>query len=144
MRGTRPRSLGRRTGGGPGFWNCFPPPVIIARVGQPAPDFEAAAFVDGGFKNIKLSDYRGKWVVLCFYPGDFTFAWQVIFTSYPPPGVQDFLLPREFFRAYPPRSQAPIWNPRSSDHRIISRSGAIICRSLPRINLRKGGFSVHK
>jgi peroxiredoxin (alkyl hydroperoxide reductase subunit C) len=27
-----------------------------------------------GFKNIKLSDYRGKWVVLCFYPGDFTFV----------------------------------------------------------------------
>ena len=51
-----------------------PPPVIRARVGQPAPDFEAAAFVDGGFKNIKLSDYRGHWVVLCFYPGDFTFV----------------------------------------------------------------------
>lgn len=50
------------------------PPVISARVGQPAPDFEAAAFVHGGFKNIKLSDYRGKWVVLCFYPGDFTFV----------------------------------------------------------------------
>jgi peroxiredoxin (alkyl hydroperoxide reductase subunit C) len=48
--------------------------VIRARVGQPAPDFEAAAFVDGGFKNIKLSDYRGRWVVLCFYPGDFTFV----------------------------------------------------------------------
>jgi hypothetical protein len=50
------------------------PPVIRARVGQPAPDFEAAAFVDGGFKNTKLSDYRGKWVILCFYPGDFTFV----------------------------------------------------------------------
>ena len=50
------------------------PPVIRARVGQPAPDFEASAFVDGAFKNLKLSDYRGKWVVLCFYPGDFTFV----------------------------------------------------------------------
>lgn len=50
------------------------PAAIMARVGQPAPDFEAAAFVNGGFKNIKLSDYRGKWVVLCFYPGDFTFV----------------------------------------------------------------------
>jgi hypothetical protein len=49
-------------------------PVVRARVGQPAPDFEAAAFVDGGFKNIKLSNYRGNWVVLCFYPGDFTFV----------------------------------------------------------------------
>jgi hypothetical protein len=54
--------------------NVSAPPVIRARVGQPAPDFEASAFVDGGFKNLKLSDYRGKWVVLCFYPGDFTFV----------------------------------------------------------------------
>lgn len=47
---------------------------IKARVGKPAPDFEANAFVDGAFKNVKLSDYKGKWVVLCFYPGDFTFV----------------------------------------------------------------------
>jgi hypothetical protein len=47
---------------------------MSAQVGKPAPDFEAAAFVDGGFKNIKLSDYKGKWVVVCFYPGDFTFV----------------------------------------------------------------------
>jgi peroxiredoxin (alkyl hydroperoxide reductase subunit C) len=43
-------------------------------VGKEAPDFEAAAYFEGGFKNIKLSDYRGKWVFLCFYPGDFTFV----------------------------------------------------------------------
>jgi peroxiredoxin (alkyl hydroperoxide reductase subunit C) len=48
--------------------------MSIARVGKPAPDFEASALVDGGFKNVKLSDYRGKWVILCFYPGDFTFV----------------------------------------------------------------------
>jgi hypothetical protein len=48
--------------------------VTVARVGHEAPDFEASAFVDGGFANIKLSDYRGKWIVLCFYPGDFTFV----------------------------------------------------------------------
>jgi hypothetical protein len=48
--------------------------VMTARVGKPAPDFEANGFVDGGFKNIKLSDYKGKWVLLCFYPGDFTFV----------------------------------------------------------------------
>lgn len=48
--------------------------MITARVGKPAPDFEASAYYDGGFENIKLSDYRGKWVVLCFYPGDFTFV----------------------------------------------------------------------
>ena len=48
--------------------------MTVARVGQVAPDFEASAYVDGGFKNIKLSDYRGQWVVVCFYPGDFTFV----------------------------------------------------------------------
>jgi len=46
-----------------------------ARVGQPAPDFEANAFIAGkGFAPVKLSDYKGKWIVLCFYPGDFTFV----------------------------------------------------------------------
>jgi AhpC/TSA family len=47
---------------------------VMARVGKTAPDFEANAFVNGGFKNLKLSDNRGKWTVLCFYPGDFTFV----------------------------------------------------------------------
>lgn len=46
-----------------------------ARVGSPAIDFEANAYVEGaGFKQIKLSDYKGKWVIVCFYPGDFTFV----------------------------------------------------------------------
>jgi hypothetical protein len=48
---------------------------MLARVGSEAIDFEANAFVaDVGFKPIKLSDYKGKWIVLCFYPGDFTFV----------------------------------------------------------------------
>jgi hypothetical protein len=48
---------------------------VLARVGKEAIDFEAGAFIAGvGFKPIKLSDYRGKWIVLCFYPGDFTFV----------------------------------------------------------------------
>jgi hypothetical protein len=47
---------------------------MIAKVGKLAPDFEAAAYVNGSFQNIKLSDYRGKWLALCFYPGDFTFV----------------------------------------------------------------------
>ena len=47
---------------------------MVARVGQAAPDFEASAFLDGVFKNVKLSDFKGQWVVLCFYPGDFTFV----------------------------------------------------------------------
>lgn len=43
-------------------------------IGQPAPQFKAQAVVDGGdFKEISLSDYKGKWVVLFFYPLDFTF-----------------------------------------------------------------------
>ena len=45
-----------------------------ARVGKPAPDFEANALVKGAFGTVKMSSYRGKWVVLCFYPGDFTFV----------------------------------------------------------------------
>ena len=44
-------------------------------VSKPAPEFEAQAVMpDGSFKQIKLSDYRGKYVVLFFYPLDFTFV----------------------------------------------------------------------
>lgn len=49
-------------------------PKMQARVGKPAPDFELSALVGEGFKNIRLSDYKGKWIVICFYPGDFTFV----------------------------------------------------------------------
>ena len=48
--------------------------MVEVRVGQKAPEFESPAFYKGEFTNIKLSDYLGKWVVLCFYPGDFTFV----------------------------------------------------------------------
>jgi len=47
---------------------------MMVQVGKPAPDFEASAYLNGGFENIKLSDYKGQWVTLCFYPGDFTFV----------------------------------------------------------------------
>jgi hypothetical protein len=48
---------------------------MLASVGKEAPDFEANAFVASeGFKPIRLSSFRGKWIVLCFYPGDFTFV----------------------------------------------------------------------
>ena len=48
---------------------------MLARVGKEAPDFEANAFIAGeGFKPVKLSDHKGKWIVVCFYPGDFTFV----------------------------------------------------------------------
>ena len=44
-------------------------------IGQTAPQFTAPAVVDGGdFKDISLSDYKGKWTVLFFYPLDFTFV----------------------------------------------------------------------
>lgn len=45
-----------------------------AQVGKPAPDFELTAFIGEGFTNVRLSDYKGKWIVVCFYPGDFTFV----------------------------------------------------------------------
>lgn len=43
-------------------------------VGRKAPDFVAPAYVKGEFTQVKLSDYLGKWLLLCFYPGDFTFV----------------------------------------------------------------------
>jgi AhpC/TSA family len=49
-------------------------PAMTARVGQKAPDFTAPAFYKGGFTTVKLSDFASKWVLLCFYPGDFTFV----------------------------------------------------------------------
>ena len=45
-----------------------------AHIGKPVPDFHATAVVDGAIKEIKLSDYKGKYVVLFFYPLDFTFV----------------------------------------------------------------------
>ena len=47
---------------------------MSVRVGQKAPDFTAPAYHKGGFTSVKLSDFAGKWVMLCFYPGDFTFV----------------------------------------------------------------------
>ncbi len=52
------------------------------RVGQEAPDFTATAVVDQEFKTIKLSDYRGKYVVLFFYPLDFTFVCPTEITAF--------------------------------------------------------------
>lgn len=48
--------------------------TVTARVGQKAPDFTAPAYYQGKFVSVKLADYLGKWVLLCFYPGDFTFV----------------------------------------------------------------------
>ena len=47
----------------------------ILQVGHKAPEFSCQALMgDGSFKDVKLSDYKGKWVVLFFYPLDFTFV----------------------------------------------------------------------
>ncbi|GAK56845.1 peroxiredoxin-like protein [Candidatus Vecturithrix granuli] len=46
----------------------------MIKVGKKAPDFVAPAYFKGQFTSVKLSDYLGQWVVLCFYPGDFTFV----------------------------------------------------------------------
>uniref|UniRef100_A0A8C3FYU2 Peroxiredoxin-1 n=1 Tax=Cyclopterus lumpus TaxID=8103 RepID=A0A8C3FYU2_CYCLU len=46
-----------------------------AQIGKLAPDFTAKAVMpDGQFNDLKLSDYRGKYVVFFFYPLDFTFV----------------------------------------------------------------------
>jgi peroxiredoxin len=46
----------------------------VILIGKKAPDFTAPGYHLGKFINIKLSEYLGKWVLLCFYPGDFTFV----------------------------------------------------------------------
>nr|YP_009243840.1 thiol-specific antioxidant protein [Sporolithon durum]AMK96082.1 thiol-specific antioxidant protein [Sporolithon durum] len=53
-----------------------------AQVGQPAPNFTATAVYDQEFKTIKLSDYRGQYVVLFFYPLDFTFVCPTEITAF--------------------------------------------------------------
>ena len=52
------------------------------RVGQQAPDFSATAVIDQEFKDIRLSEYRGKYVVLFFYPLDFTFVCPTEITAF--------------------------------------------------------------
>lgn len=47
---------------------------MTAFVSQKAPDFTADAFANGEFKKVSLADYKGKKVVLFFYPLDFTFV----------------------------------------------------------------------
>ena len=77
------RVTGTVTGAPPGPAPAgSPPPVfaerkeppMTARVGQKAPDFTAPSYYKGSFTPIKLSDFAGKWVLVCFYPGDFTFV----------------------------------------------------------------------
>jgi NADH-dependent peroxiredoxin subunit C len=46
----------------------------MLKIGQTIPDFELEAYHGDDFKKIKLSEYKGKWVVMLFYPADFTFV----------------------------------------------------------------------
>ena len=46
----------------------------MIQVGKKAPDFSAPGYQKGKFISAKLSEHLGKWILLCFYPGDFTFV----------------------------------------------------------------------
>ena len=80
----QPKGCARTTGGVVGEKpSTYPAPettetkkeiTMTAMVGQKAPDFEAPAYYKGEFTSVKLSNYLGKWVLVCFYPGDFTFV----------------------------------------------------------------------
>ena len=54
--------------------NCEHEHESVLRIGYPAPTFKAEAFQDGQIKKVSLEDYKGKWVVVFFYPADFTFV----------------------------------------------------------------------
>ncbi|KAL6763797.1 2-cys peroxiredoxin, chloroplastic [Haematococcus lacustris] len=56
----------------------FPPPLV----GSTAPDFKAQAVLDQEFVEVSLSKYRGKYVVLFFYPLDFTFVCPTEITAF--------------------------------------------------------------
>jgi len=51
---------------------CYVYPQLL--VGQEAPDFTAPAYYKNACTEVKLSEYKGKWVALMFYPADFTFV----------------------------------------------------------------------
>jgi len=54
----------------------------MIQVGQKAPNFSGEAVVGKGFENISLSDYKGKYTVLFFYPLDFTFVCPTEITAF--------------------------------------------------------------
>jgi NADH-dependent peroxiredoxin subunit C len=43
------------------------------KIGEMAPDFNVKSFQNGDVKDVSLKNYKGKWVILAFYPADFTF-----------------------------------------------------------------------
>jgi len=54
--------------------NCENHEENICEINKPAPKFAAEVFHEGQIKKVELTDYIGKWVVLFFYPADFTFV----------------------------------------------------------------------
>jgi peroxiredoxin 2/4 len=58
--------------------------VTLAKVGEPAPDFNMPSTknMETLAENVKLSDYKGKWLILMFYPLDFTFVCPTELTAF--------------------------------------------------------------
>ena len=58
--------------------------IVTAKVGQPAPDFDMPSTknMETLAENVKLSDYKGKWLILLFYPLDFTFVCPTELTAF--------------------------------------------------------------
>lgn len=58
--------------------------VELAKVGQPAPFFDLPSTknIETLAENVKLSDYAGKWLILLFYPLDFTFVCPTELTAF--------------------------------------------------------------
>lgn len=54
----------------------------VPQIGKPAPPFKTQALVGKDFKEVSLDQYRGKYVVLFFYPADFTFVCPTEITSF--------------------------------------------------------------
>ncbi len=58
--------------------------ITTAKIGQPAPDFNMPSTrnMETLAENVKLSDYTGKWLILMFYPLDFTFVCPTELTAF--------------------------------------------------------------
>lgn len=61
---------------------CMDEATTCAKVASPAPKFSGEAYVDGQITKISTEDYKGKWIVLFFYPLDFTFVCPTEITAY--------------------------------------------------------------
>ncbi len=62
--------------------SCTCKKEVVLKVGKPAPDFAADGLFGDVVKSVSLKDYRGKWLVLFFYPLDFTFVCPTEITAF--------------------------------------------------------------